>query len=623
MPHGAGQGEAAIIPLDYEPIANHGLIGDLHATALVSLRGNIDWLCLPRLDSPSVFASILDAERGGFFLIAPAEAGANSQQLYRPDTNVLVTRFLHHGSVAELTDLMPMPHDERAGPLVVRRVQMVRGSMKLRAECRPAFNYARGTHQVQVNGSGALFHSNDGGLKLSASVPLHSQEPGVCAEFVLQEGEAASFVLGWMGAGGEASVSTFSLDEIARLIENTIGYWETWLQKCTYEGGWREMVRRSALVLELLTYEPTGAIVAAPTCSLPESIGGERNWDYRFNWIRDAAFTIYSLLRVGLTDEATRFLGWLEDRCSEIAGDGPLQTVYGIDGRRDLQEVGLKELDGYKGSRPVRIGNAAHEQLQLDIYGPLVDALYLYNKHVAPISSELWAQVRRLLNWVCDNWQLPDASIWEVRGDPQQFVHSKLMCWVALDRGLRLAEQRSFPADRNWWSRTRDEIYEEILAKGWNSERRSFVQRYGSDALDASSLLMPLVFYMSPIDPKMVATVEAIKAPLSQGGLQVDGMVHRYKVESTPDGLHGEEGTFNMCTFWLVEALTRLGHVDEARWIFEKMLRRANHLGLYAEETGSGDEQLGNFPQAFTHMALITAAYNLDSAMRGKDLPEF
>jgi GH15 family glucan-1,4-alpha-glucosidase len=350
---------------------------------------------------------------------------------------------------------------------------------------------------------------------------------------------------------------------------------------------------------------------------LPEYIGGERNWDYRYTWIRDAAFTLYGLLRIGFTEEAAQFMKWLEQRCREHNPDGSLQVMYGIDGRHQLTEEILDHLEGYQGSAPVRIGNGAYDQLQLDIYGELMDSVYLYNKHGEPISYDLWIHLRQLLDWVCENWQRADEGVWEVRGGRHQFVYSKLMCWVALDRGLRLADKRSFPADRERWLRVRDQIYEEIFTRGWNPQRQVFVQHYDTDSLDAGSLIMPLVFFLSPTDPRMLATLDAIYRSPKQGGLVSNSLVYRYNPTESPDGLKGNEGTFNMCTFWLVEALTRAGRMeryrlDEARLIFEEMLGYANHLGLFAEEIGPSGEALGNFPQAFTHLALISAAWSLD-----------
>ncbi len=394
-------------------------------------------------------------------------------------------------------------------------------------------------------------------------------------------------------------------------------YWRKWVSRGTYQGRWREMITRSALALKLLTYEPTGAIVAAPTCSLPESVGGARNWDYRYTWIRDAAFTIYSLMRLGYTEEAMQFAGFLENRCKELKKGGSLQTVYGIDGRRDLKEETLDHLDGYMGSRPVRIGNAAYKQLQLDIYGELMDSMYLYNKYGTPISYELWSYMRRLTNWVCDNWRKKDDAIWEVRGGRRDFVYSKVMCWVAVDRAVRLATKRSLPADWRRWIRVRDQIYQSVMTRGWNKQRQAFIQSYDRDALDASLLLMPLVFFISPNDPRMIETIDAINKSPKNGGLVSDGLVYRYDVDKTPDGLKGTEGTFNICTFWLVEALTRASRdspsrLQDARLLFEQMLGYANHLGLYSEQLGVGGRALGNFPQALTHLSLISAAFNLD-----------
>jgi pentatricopeptide repeat protein len=604
--------------MGYQPIENYGIIGDTHSVALVGTDGSIDWFCFPHFDSPSVFGAILDDEKGGRFKIAPAsEAGdATRKQIYWPDTNVLVTRFLSPEGVGEVTDYMPMgaPEDGDGYHRLIRRVKVVRGTMTFRVECSPAFDYARDPHETETTTGGACFRSSKLSLGLATSVPLRKHGDGAVAEFTLRGAKTATFVLREVEPGGGcgASVSEAEEDELFR---HTVDYWRRWLSKSTYTGRWREMVQRSALALKLLTYAPTGAIVAAPTSSLPEGIGGERNWDYRYTWIRDAAFTLYGLLRIGFTEEAAQFMSWLESRCRESNPDGSLQLMYGIDGRHNLTEETLDHLKGYKGSWPVRVGNGGYEQLQLDIYGELMDAVYLYNKHGDPISYDLWTHLRRLINWVCDNWRREDEGIWEIRGGRRQFVYSKLMCWVAVDRGLRLADKRSFPADRERWLRVRDEIYEEIMEKGWSSERKAFVQAYGSDTLDASNLIMPLVFFASPKDPRMLSTLDAIDRPPEDGGLVSNSLVHRYDGEKSPDGLEGEEGTFSLCTFWLVEALTRAGRVEEARLIFEQMLSYANHVGLYAEEIGYSGQALGNFPQAFTHFTLISAAYNLDRAL--------
>ncbi len=571
----------------YPPIEDHGIIGNMRTAALVAMDGSINWLCLPRFDSPSVFGALLDHAKGGHFRIFPAAEGFTYQQYYWPSTNVLVTRFRSSDGAAELTDFMPMGESKQrdACPLI-RRVTSVRGSQLFRLECQPAFDYGRESHRTELNPAGALFRSKTLSLGLSSPIPLRSAGKGISAQFTLNEGESQTFLLQIVGRG-EGPAPALGVAESDALLSQTLDYWLRWISKCSYAGRWRETVRRSALALELLVYEPTGAIVAAPTTSLPERIGGERNWDYRCSWIRDSAFTVYALLRVGLTDEADRFMGWLASLCNRAAqAGGSLQAVYGIDGSDALKEQVLGHWEGYCGSRPVRIGNAAYRQVQMDIYGEMLDAVYLYNKYVTPISYDLWRDLRRMVDWLCDNWQTRDNGIWEVRSGRQHFVYSKMMCWVALDRALRLAVKRSFPANIQKWTATRDRIYQQVLRKGWNPKRRSFVQYYGASVLDASSLTMPLVFFMSPTDPKMTQTLDAICQPIAEGGLLSDGQVYRYDTGEARDGLWGSEGTFNMCGLWLIEALTRAGRTDQKRLtqahvLFEKMLGQGNHLGLY------------------------------------------
>ena len=612
--------------MPYQPIENYGLIGNLRTVALVGLNGSIDWLCLPRFDSPSVFGAILDDAKGGRFKIAPVIEAARHKQFYWPDTNVLVTRFLHPDGIAELIDFMPVPQPgDPCEHQLVRRVHVVTGELSLRIECRPAFDYARAPHAVRADDCGIRFEGP--GMTLALTTPHAMQiEPdgGAVCEITLKAGEERTFILQVVEPGQKPSACPTPAGTAA-LFHRTVAYWQRWLKKCTYTGRWRDQVYRSALALKLMTYEPTGAIVASPTTSLPEGIGGVRNWDYRYTWIRDAAFTLYALLRIGFTDEAIRFKDWLGERWRnpDAHCDGPLQLMYGIDGRSELEEFELPHLDGYRGSRPVRIGNGAHGQLQLDIYGELMDAVYLYNKYAAPIGYDDWVRLRGMVDWVADNWRRQDEGIWEVRGGRRDFVYSRVLCWVALDRGLRLPDKRSFPADRTKWLAARDAVLEEVMTKGWHRDKKAFVQSYGSDALDASLLLLPLVFFTAPNDPRMLRTLDAIRTPLPKGGLAADGLVYRYDPALAPDGLPGTEGTFNMCSFWLIEALTRAGRTDpallaEARLRFEQMLGYANHLGLYAEQTGPSGEALGNFPQAFTHLGLISSAFNLDRALSGK-----
>ncbi|MBA3424028.1 MAG: glycoside hydrolase family 15 protein [Rubrobacter sp.] len=593
----------------YLPIEDHGVIGNLHTAALVGTDGTIDWLCLPRFDAPSVFCSILDDEKGGHFRLRPVEH-TRSQQLYLPDTNVLLTRFLAPVGVAEIVDFMPILGGSHEPHRLVRSVRMVRGRMTFEMECRPAFDYARLKHETTVVKKGAVFRRPEMSLGLSSNIPLQQGPAGSAGtRFDLKAGETATFVLSETGEG-EGPGEPLLEREYQGLLADTLGYWRRWLSRSTHHGRWREVVNRSALALKLMVYDPTGAIVASPTMGLPERIGGERNWDYRYTWLRDAALALYALIYVGFEDEARSFMGWLRDRCQQDT-DGLLQPLYGIDGRSDIGESELSHLSGYRNSAPVRLGNGAHTQRQLDLYGAVLDAAYLYNKHGAPLDYDLWQNLRKILDWLADNWREPDEGIWEVRGGRRQFVSSKVLGWVALERAGRISRQRGLPAGEGRWKRERDAIYEEVMEKGWNPEKQSFVQHYGSDALDASLLMMPLVKFVGPTDPRWLATLDRIQEELAY-----DTLVDRYNVEhAAPDGLEGEEGSFSLCSFWLVECLTQAGRLDEARLALEKMFSYANHLGLYSEEIGRSGEALGNFPQAFTHLALISAAVHLDRAL--------
>lgn len=599
-------------------IESCGVIGDLHTVALVAMDGTIDWCCLPQFDSPSVFAAILDEHKGGHFKLAPEQGGTN-RQMYMPETNVLLTRFMRPEGVGEVIDFMPVQEDRSSNSPsvmheIIRIARAIRGAARFRLECAPAFNFARTPHRVALTAGGVLFETDADRMVLLGPGPWELEDGKAIAQFTLQPGETAEFALRYVIDDEEEASLKAPIDG-DRLMNETLAFWRKWLSSCKYEGRWRENVLRSALVLKMLTHHPTGAIVAAPTCSLPEEIGGVRNWDYRYTWVRDSSFTVFTLIRLGFPEEATAFIEWLSKRIHEqIGAQGPLNTMYSIDGNSELTEYTLDNLAGYKDSRPVRVGNAASNQLQLDIYGEMMDAIYLYDKHIAPISFDLWERIQSALMWVAENWNQPDDGLWEVRSGRENFVYSKLQCWVALDRGLRLAAKRSMPVDRVRLESERDRIFMSIMKNGWDPKQQCFTQSYESQSLDASSLMMPVVMFLAPKDPRMLSTIERIMQTLVS-----DSLVHRYELSgdlAAKDGLTGTEGTFSMCTFWLVDALARAERLEEARFIFEKMLTYGNHLGLYSEEISSAGSALGNFPQAFTHLGLISAAFHLDEKLR-------
>jgi GH15 family glucan-1,4-alpha-glucosidase len=606
--------------MSYQPIENYGIIGNMRTVALVGMNGSIDWCCYPYFDSPSIFGAILDDKKGGRFQICAIGDRVREKQFYWPSTNILITRFSLPDGIAEVEDFMPvgLPSDSPWYHHLYRRIRCVRGAVRISLTCRPAFDYGRKSHETLLDDQGAIFNSGDLVIALSAAVPLTQDgNGGVVAEFTLEEGKSQVFIL--RDHSIEETVPGPPREsEAEELFQTTVKFWRNWLSACTYQGRWREQVYRSALALKLLTFDPTGAIIASPTTSLPEVIGGTRNWDYRYTWTRDAAFTVYGFLRIGFRDEAAAYVNWLEKYAAKHhRQDAPLPVLSTIRGDSETPEHILEHWEGYCGSHPVRIGNAAVSQIQMDVYGELMDALYLCNKYVSPIAYDMWIKIRERLDWLCENWQRRDAGPWEMRNREEHFTYSKVMNWVALDRGIRLTEKRALPASRIKWLQERDRIYEEVMSLGWNQNRRAFTQFYGSEDLDASLLIMPLVFFMAPNDPRMLSTLNAILENPRDGGLVSDSLVYRYPPQPRIDGLPGEEGTFNMCSFWLVEALARAGEripekLDQARLLFERMLGFANHLGLYAEQTGPQGEALGNFPQAFTHLALISAAFNLD-----------
>jgi GH15 family glucan-1,4-alpha-glucosidase len=600
----AGNG-GPVPPSGYLPIEEHGIVGDLRTVALVGTDGTVDWYCPSRFDAPSLFGALLDARKGGYFSLRSRSSG-RPKQLYLPDTNILLTRFQGAEAVGEVIDFM-VPETSgtgRARDLLVRQARAVRGRVTFELACHPAFDYGRAPHAVRlVTGVGAVFESSAGRCVLRSDVALKIEESGVAATFTLEEGQGVDIELEWNG-----EVRPLAAGETEELFTRTSDFWQNWVSQSRYRGRWREMVQRSALVLKLLVYHPTGALVAAPTTSLPEQLGGGRNWDYRYSWLRDAAFTIYALMTLGFLEEAASFMEWVQRRCESATAERDVMIMYSIDGNEDVEETILDHLDGYQGSRPVRIGNSAVGQRQLDVYGELMDSVYLYNRE-APISYDLWTGLCKRLDWLAKHWQEPDEGIWEIRGPRQRFTYSALMTWVAYDRAGRLARDRGLPAPVERWRKLAAAAHRYVQESCWDPELRSYVMYPGSKLLDASVLVMPLVKFAGPTDPRFLSTLDRITAELTS-----DSLVSRY-ASTGHDGIADGEGTFSLCSFWYVEALTRAGRVREARMIFEKMLTYANHLGLYAEEVGASGEALGNFPQAFTHLALISAAVNLDRAL--------
>ena len=597
--------------MTFQPIENYGVIGNMKSIALVGMNGSIDFLCYPDFDSPTVFASLLDEKQGGRFQIEPQLTDVRIRQLYLPDTNILITRFLAEEGVTELTDFMPIESQAEQPNEIVRMVTVIRGTVRFKMQCQPRFKYATSAHRIELGERCATFFPADDAcppMSLYSTSVLKQQAQDVVSHFTLQTGETATFVLGGPRFEGERP----EMQVIGLRFQETVRFWKTWIAKSKYKGRWREMVHRSALLLKLLISREHGSLIAAPTFSLPEKIGGVRNWDYRFTWLRDATFTLYALIRLGFVDEAEAFIDWLKGRLSDDAVRGPLQVMYGIDGRQKLDELTLDHLSGYENSRPVRIGNAAYQQLQLDIYGEMMDSIYLANKYGDPISHAGWQNVEGMLEWLGRNWRRPDEGIWEVRGGAREFLHSRMMCWVAFDRAVRLAEKRSLSAPLEIWRRTRDEIRNDVFANFWDKELQAFVQAKGTKDLDASVLLMPMMRFISPVDPMWLSTLRALEKTLIE-----DTLVRRYEVRTHVDGLPGGEGHFTACSFWYVECLARVGQLERAQLLFEKLLGYANHLGLYSEELGSNGQHLGNFPQAFTHLALISAATYLDRALSG------
>jgi GH15 family glucan-1,4-alpha-glucosidase len=601
----------------YRPIEDYAIIGDRISLALVSKSGSIDWACFPRMDSPSVFAAILDAEKGGSWSITPVGEYRVERQ-YVPNTNVLETTFITRFGEATLTDFMPPASIEVARPddsSIFRIVKGLKGEVAFHLHFEPRFDYARALSLWSINeGVGVRANHFDQALTLYSDLPITIAGNAATADFVVRRGEER-LLLATYRRPGSLLWRQFP-EDIARLAQDgTEEYWRTWVERCSYDGPHGDLVRRSALVLRLLDYAPTGAIAAAGTTSLPETIGGIRNWDYRYSWIRDASFTLYSLYVLGYPEEGENYLSWILDMTR--GQPRSLKVLYGIGGEQENVEFELPHFDGYKGSRPVRVGNGAQNQRQLDIYGELLDSAHLLHRHGGTIADELWPLLRAVVDYVCEVWKEPDYGLWEIRSAPRQFVYSKVMCWVAVDRGLRIAAERGLEHDQAAWESTRDEIRNEVLTRGYNEERGCFTQAYGYDDLDASLLALPLRRFIDADDPRMLGTIERVREELALGG--TDHLLWRVS-PSFEDGLKGKEGAFLLCSFWLVDVLAALERIEEAEALYDRLCSYANDVGLLAEmvdpHTGA---HLGNFPQAFAHVALVNAAVHLQDARLARE----
>ncbi|KAM0514246.1 hypothetical protein ACHAPE_007083 [Trichoderma viride] len=655
----------------YLPIEDYGIVGNMHTCALAGLDGSIDFMCWPDFDSPTVFCRLLDKNKGGYFSISPPdEFACTTKQQYLPSSCILQTRYIHEDGVVDVVDFFPRPKSakvmtkgykqnayreainvqEELKKWVVRRVECIRGSLPINVEIFPAFNYGRDSHETTLlqethtpehrESKIGTFHSKDVKLQLDVAVDKGDGHncgqmtfekvkkdgmlgEGIVSHFTLRAGQSVSFVLRNDIPNHITEVITDAVVDSQQ--HDTQTFWYNFISQSKYKGRWREVVSRSLMILKLLTYEPTGAIIAAPTFSLPEDVGGVRNWDYRYSWVRDSSFTIYILLRLGFKAEADAYMDFIMERFTSDRGpDGGLPIMFTIRGGTDIPELTLDHFEGYRGSAPVRIGNGAAFHLQFDVYGELMDSIYLYNKYGKPVSWDIWCAVRRMLDYVLTIIGKPDMSIWEVRGNKQRFTISQIFLWVAFDRGLRLAEKRCLPCpNRAKWLEARDSLYEEIMEKGYNTELKSFVQSYEANTvLDSSILLAPLVFFIAPSDPRFVNTINRIMLPPEQGGLTSTGLVYRYDTDESDDGVGGRDGAFSICTFWLVEAMTRASihepqYLPRAMNLFQNMLQFSNHLSMFSEEIARSGEQLGNTPQAFSHLSLISAAFNLDRVFEG------
>ncbi|MCC6494614.1 MAG: glycoside hydrolase family 15 protein [Pirellulales bacterium] len=585
-------------------IEDYALIGDLETAALVGRDGSIDWLCLPRFDSGACFAALLGTEDNGRWIISPKAAGCRVTRRYRPETLILETDFQTPEGSIRLIDFMPPRTVE---PDLMRLVVGLKGSVTVRMELVIRFDYGSIVPWVRRTETGIRAIAGPDLVDFYSRVPLKGEKLRTIAEFTVNEGDRIPFVLQWRpshepeGCVGDVA----SADDAERLLADGDSFWHTWSDHCTYEGPYREQVLRSLITLKALTYAPTGGVVAAPTTSLPEQLGGVRNWDYRYCWVRDATFTLYALIMCGFSEEAIAWREWL---LRAVAGSASqINIMYGLGGERRLTELELPWLAGYENSKPVRTGNAAHQQLQLDIFGEIMDALHAARRQGVDCDDNSWRLEINLMEYLEQIWRNPDEGIWEVRGPRRNFTHSKVMAWVAADRIVKAIEHSGLPGDVARWRKMRDEIHADVCQHGYNESRRSFVQYYGGDETDASLLMLPLVGFIEADDPRMKGTIEHIEQTL-----MVDGLVHRYQTHESVDGLPAGEAAFLPCTFWLADNYWLLGRHDEARKVFERLLSLANDVGLLAEEYSPQHQRLlGNFPQAFTHVALVNSALNL------------
>jgi len=594
--------------IKYQPIENYGIIGDLRTTAFVGINGSIDFMCFPEFDSPSVFCALLDYKNGGSFQISVPERNVKNKQMYLPSTNILITRYLLNEGIGEVTDFMPISENLNEN-ILIRRIQSIKGEIKFRMKCSPRFNYGRSRHKTYLNHNEIIFESKGAEqliLRLKSSIPLAIKNEDGIAEVILKPDQKVDFILEEYNFN-QNETSTDREDFVENALKETISYWKKWASQSNYKGRWREMVDRSALVLKLLISRKYGSIIAAPSFGLPEQIGGDKNWDYRYTWIRDATFTIYALMRLGYNCEADLFMSWFSKLCSKARKSGNIKIMYRTNGKTDLREFFLDNFEGYMHSSPVRIGNSAYRQLQLDIYGELMDSIYIYDRFINPISNDTWQFIVEQMNWLAAHLDVKGHGIWELRGEKELFLYSRVMCWVGIDRAIKLAVKRSLPYPAAW-NATRDRIYKSIFKDFWNEELQSFVRIKSGSTVDASMLMMPIVRFISPKDPRWLSTLKRIEESLS-----ADILIYRFEKKDKKG--NEEEGTFTFCSFLYVECLSKAGNLAKASLSFEKMLGYANHLGLYSEQLGFQGEHLGNFPQALTHLALISAAYDLNKRL--------